>query len=509
MKTGSWFKKKIRKTTKHIIHDAIDTPVYSSLQLNEKCLSSIFNEAPDFTIHHLMILQDTKAALIYLNSLIDKNIIHQNILRPLIYDITSPDQIWDATAILSHTTCTTSWEEIEVAILEGNSILFVDGAEKALIISTQGWPKRTVEEPKAETMLKGGHEGFLETDTQNIALIRRFIPSRELKIKQYRVGERGSIKVHVLYLRDVAHPEVLEELENRIQQIDVDTILTAGELEQYIEDNTFTPFPQFILTERPDVTALHILQGRIGVIVDRSPRALITPVNFISFFQTIDDYNVRWLLAFFIRLLRITGFFIAVFLPSIYIAIISFHYEVIPMDLVLSIGESRERVPFSPILEATLMELTLEMLREAGVRLPAAIGQTVSIVGGIVIGQAAVQAGLASNIMVIIVSLTAIASFIVPVFDMAYAIRLLRFPMMILAWLFGMVGIAMGMMVIIGHLISMETMGTPYGTPLAPLRWSDWKDSVIRAPLRYIDKRQVGARPTQRQKQRRNSPDKE
>lgn len=240
-----------------------------------------------------------------------------------------------------------------------------------------------------------------------------------------------------------------------------------------------------------------------------SPRALITPVNFISFFQTIDDYNVRWLLAFFIRLLRITGFFIAVFLPSIYIAIISFHYEVIPMDLVLSIGESRERVPFSPILEATLMELTLEMLREAGVRLPAAIGQTVSIVGGIVIGQAAVQAGLASNIMVIIVSLTAIASFIVPVFDMAYAIRLLRFPMMILAWLFGMVGIAMGMMVIIGHLISMETMGTPYGTPLAPLRWSDWKDSVIRAPLRYIDKRQVGARPTQRQKQRRNSPDKE
>ncbi|RAP26323.1 hypothetical protein C2W64_01998 [Brevibacillus laterosporus] len=501
MKHMTWFSKSKNKIATDTVHTTnSNIPLSNTLQLNEEYLNSIFDEAPDLKIHHIKIHEQTDAILVYLEGMVDNNVIRQNILRPLIYEIKSAQQLWDSTVVLSHITCTQSWTEIEVAILEGSSVLFVDGEEKALVIASQGWPQRTVEEPDSEIMLKGGHEGFLETDTQNIALIRRFLPSRELKIKQYRVGERGSTKVHLVYLGDVANPEVIEELENRVKQITVDTLLTTGELEQYIEDTSFTPFPQFILTERPDVTVMHILEGRVAVIVDRSPRVLITPVTFLTFFQTIDDYSIRWPLATFIRLLRLSSFLIAVFLPALYIVVVGFHYELLPINLILSIGESRDRVPVSPLLEAIVMELTLEMLREAGVRLPSNIGQTVSIVGGIVIGQAAVKAGLVSDIMVIVVSLTAIASFIVPAFDMAYAIRLLRFPMMLVAWMFGMVGIALGMMVILGHLISLETMRTPYGAPIAPLQLSDWKDSVLRAPLRYLNKRQTGARPIQREK---------
>lgn len=407
MKHMTWFSKSKNKTAKDTVHTTnsnTNTPLSNTLPLNEEYLNSIFDEAPDLKIHHIKIHEQTNAILVYLEGMVDTNVIRQNILRPLIYEIKSAQQLWDSTVVLSHITCTRSWTEIEVAILEGNSVLFVDGEEKALVIASQGWPQRTVEEPESETMLKGGHEGFLETDTQNIALIRRFLPSRELKIKQYRVGERGNIKVSLVYLRDVANPEVIEELESRVMEITVDTLLTTGELEQYIEDATFTPFPQFVLTERPDVTVMHILEGRVAVVVDRSPRVLITPVNFLTFFQTIDDYSLRWPLASFIRLLRVLSFITAVFLPSLYIVVIAFHYEVLPINLILSIGESRERVPVSPFLEAILMELTLEMLREAGVRLPSSVGQTVSIVGGIVIGQAAVSAGLVSNIMVIVVS---------------------------------------------------------------------------------------------------------
>jgi spore germination protein len=260
-------------------------------------------------------------------------------------------------------------------------------------------------------------------------------------------------------------------------------ILNTGELSELIEDNPFSPFPQFMMTERPDAVASQIVQGRIAVVVDRSPSVLVGPVTFTSFFQSIDDYSMRWMIASFLRLQRFVGFFIAAFLPAIYIAVISFNYELIPLKLIFSIGESRERVPFPPLAEAMIMEITIEMLREAGIRLPAPIGQTVGIVGGIVIGQAAVQAGIVSNIMVIVVALTAIASFIIPNYDMASGIRLIRFPMMFIASMFGIVGIVIGLMVFIAHLLTLESLGIPFGSPLAPVRFSDWKDTFVRLPL--------------------------
>ncbi|SCM03060.1 Spore germination protein [Bacillus wiedmannii] len=306
----------------------------------------------------------------------------------------------------------------------------------------------------------------------------------------------------MLYLADVANEDVVQEMACRIESIKVDAIITTGELEGFVEDNSYTLFPQLSITERPDTTAHHILDGRIAVVVDRSPGVLIGPMTFSSFFQTIDDYSFRPMIPSFIRLLRFTGLFIAIFAPALYIAMISFHYEVIPLKLLLTIGESRAKIPFPPILEALLMELVLEMLREAAVRLPGPVGQTIGVVGGIVIGQAAVQAGIVSNVMVIVVSITAVASFIIPNMEMSAGIRLLRFPMMITASLFGVIGIMVGMAVIIIHILSMESLGVPYGSPFSPSFASDLKDILVRLPWKLMKKRPLSLNLKQENRQR-------
>lgn len=488
-------------------HEKLSGTISSSLAANIAEISTLFSLAPDLVIRHLVI-QSTgdEAGLVYMNGLSDKNSINNNVIRPLQTGTPNAAPGLSPSVTIGYIKKLTRWEDIEQAIFQGYSILFIDGQTEVQIFDTQGWPQRSIEDPQIEASLKGAHQGFVETGTQNIAMIRRYIPNRELKIRELTVGRRGRTTVSIMYLADVAHPDVLKELEDRIQKLDVDAILNTGELEGFIEDNPYSPFPQFLSTERPDAVASQILQGRFAVVVDRSPSVLIGPATFTSFFQSLDDYSTRWLIATFIRLLRFVGFIVAAFLPALYIAAISFNYEVIPIKLILSIGESRERVPFPPIVEALLMEITLEMLREAGIRLPTPIGQTVGIVGGIVIGQAAVQAGIVSNVMVIVVAATAIASFIIPNYDMASAIRLIRFPMMLIASMFGIVGIVIGLMTLIAHLISLESLGTPYGSPLAPMRFSDWKDTFIRVPIWKMTKRPQSARTVQEKRQGSNHP---
>ncbi|OUA54605.1 spore germination protein [Bacillus thuringiensis] len=450
-------------------------------------LQKNFQQTPDLVIRQFQLVNRSEAALIYLSGLTDTQSIHNNILSPLMHTTFEISNGLPVT--IGEVQIINTWNQFENAIFQGDSILLVHGLDAGYQLNTKGWPQRDITEPKNEISLKGTHQGFVETSSQNIALIRRYIPNRELVLKEVFIGSRGRTKVSILYLRDVASEDVLKELETRIQNIVVDSIINTGEIIEFIEDNPYSPFPQFILTERPDSTVSHILHGRYVIVVDRSPNVLIAPVNFISFFQGIDDYNTRWLVSSSVRLLRFIGFFIALLLPATYVAFISFNYEVIPVQLYLSIAESRERVPFLPVIEALLMEITLEMMREAALRLPTPISQTVGIVGGIVIGQAAVQAGIVSNIMIIIVAVTTIASSIVPNYEMGLAIRLLRFPMMLLAALFGMVGIIIGWMTIIAHLVCLESLGTPYGSPLSPFHISGMKDTFVRFPLWSMKKR--------------------
>lgn len=506
MTLRGWLRRK-RVSAKDRIQSFPARPLSNSLSENIAELQNIFTLTPDLVIRTFeSSFVEGTAAIVYLTGLVDKNSINNNILRPLLKQQARGDaKILDRISV-GEVTVAYDFATVEKEIFEGSCIMLVEGRNEAFVLETHGWPQRAIEEPQLEAALKGAHQGFVETAIQNIALIRRYLPNRELKIKEFLVGDRGATRVSVLYLRDVVHPEVLQEMEDRIKLIRIDTILNSGELAELIEDNPFSPFPQFMVTERPDSAASHILQGKIVVMVDRSPSVLVGPATFSAFFQSADDYSTRWLVATFIRMLRGMAFLIATFLPAVYIALISFNYEVIPLDLILSVGESRERVPFPPLLEAMIMELTLEMLREAGVRLPAPIGQTVGIVGGIVIGQAVVQAGVVSNIMVIVVAFTAISSFIIPNSDMGAAVRLLRFLMMGLAALFGIVGIIVGLMGLIGHLIQLESLGVPYGSPLAPVRFSDWKDFFVRLPLWSMKDRPVSSRVIQSKRQGDNRP---
>ncbi len=482
-------------------------PISDSLGENISELERIFTLTPDLVIRTFeSSMLEGSAAIVYLTGLVDKNSINNNVLRPMLAQRDRGKAgILDLLSV-GDVSIARDFRTVEKEIFDGSCIMFVEGRNEAFVLDTHGWPQRAIEDPQLEASLKGAHQGFVETGMQNIALIRRYLPNRELKIKEFWIGDRGATRVSILFLQDVAHPEVLQEMEDRIKQIKIDSILNTGELAELIEDNPFSPFPQLMMTERPDSVASHILQGKIAVVVDRSPSVLIGPATFSSFFQNVDDYSTRWLVSSFIRLLRGLAFIIATFLPALYIALISFNYEVIPLDLILSVGESRERVPFPPLLEAMLMELTMEMLREAGVRLPTPIGQTVGIVGGIVIGQAVVQAGIVSNIMVIVVAFTAISSFIIPNYDMGSAVRLLRFLMMVLAALFGIVGIIVGLMGLIAHLIQLESLGVPYGSPLAPARFSDWKDFFVRLPFWTMRDRPVSTRAIQARRQGDNRP---
>lgn len=483
-------------------------PLSIALKDNLKEIQTIFGDTPDLVVRKLTIKQtQSEAALVYLSGITDTKTINNHVLRPLLFEISKDQGEPDFTVSLGHIKEAAVWQEVEGAIFNGECVLFVDHQPHALICETPAFPKRSIEDTPIESTLTGAHIGFTETGSENIGLIRKQIHNRELKIKEMTVGKRGRTALSIMYLADVANPEMLKELEGRIQKVDVDSVLNAGVLAEYIEDNPYSPFPQLLLTERPDIAAAAILQGKIVVVVDRSPNVMIGPATFDSFFKTIDDYSSRWMVASFLRLMRYFAFFIAIFLPAVYIATISFHFEIIPLKLLLSVGVSRERIPFPPYIEAFIMELTLEMLREAGIRLPTKIGQTVGIVGGIVIGQAAVAAGIVSNIMVIVVALTAIASFIIPNYEMGSAIRIVRFPMMILASLFGFVGIIVGFMTLIAHFITLESLSAPYGSPISPLRFSDWKDMFIRWPQWTLNKRPVSTGAVQSRKAHSNRPE--
>ncbi|AZN43782.1 spore germination protein [Paenibacillus albus] len=473
-----------------------------SLQANLVQLQAIFSKAPDLIIRTFIYKQTgQKAALAYLCGLVDKNSINNNVLYQLMFEPIADSEPMPTNYLpitIGDLKSTTQWSNIELMLLEGHSILFLEGAELAYSLDTQGWPQRAITDSQIEASLKGAHQGFIESGWQNVALLRRMISTRELKMLELYVGTRVRSKVTILYLEDVTAPHLVEELQKRLMALNVDCIINTGELAEYLEDRPFSLLPQFITTERPDTAASQLLQGRICVVLDRSSSVMVAPVGIAAFFQGIDDYSTRWPVASFMRILRFIACFVAAFLPGFYIACISFNVEVIPLDLILSIGQFRAAVPFPPFIEAMLMELMLEMLREAGIRLPAPVGQTVGIVGGIVIGQAAVQAGIVSNLMVVVVSSTAVASFILPNYDMASSIRLIRFPVMFIASFFGIIGIVVCFMVLVIHLVQLRSLGESYSSPIAPIRIRDWKDVFIRLPVWSMKKRPESVRSLQK-----------
>lgn len=369
------------------------------------------------------------------------------------------------------------------SLLEGNCLLFEEGNTTFFEINVTKSYERGIDEPANEKVVRGDHEGFIENIKANINLIRKRLKNNHMVVKYYSLGDESETKIAIMYHKNIANPKLIMEVERRIKAVSADLVINPGYLEEFIEDSPHSIFPQMLNTERVDRAVANIMEGRIAILSHGAPCALILPVNLFLFFQSPDDYNSRWLMGSFFRLLRVFSVIIAISLPAFYIAVISFHFEIIPGTLILTIKESVEQIPFPPIVEAFLIEITLELIREAGIRLPSPIGQTIGIVGGLVIGDAIVQAGLVSNIMIIVVALTAISSFVIPSHEMSNAIRIIRFPTMIMASLLGFYGIVLFLVFVIIHLIKLTSFGTPYFSPVSPLRIKDLKDSILRLPI--------------------------
>lgn len=433
-----------------------------------------------------------KAALIYVDGMADKNLLDDYVLETLMVigsDITKVEEIKDKILTVSDMREVEKLSEGINAMLSGDTLMFIDGLEVGYVIATRSWPARGVSEPSGETVIRGGRDGFTETIRFNTALVRRRIKDTRLKVESKTVGVRSKSDLAIMYIDDIVNKEVLQELFSRIDKINIDAILDSGYVEQFIEDNRWSFFPQVQSTERPDVVASALYEGRIAILVDNSPFALIVPTTMSAMFQSPDDYYQRWIYGSTIRLVRFFSVFAALMLPALYVAVTSFHPSIIPTKLAYFIAASREGVPFPAFVEALIMDVSLAFLIESTARLPKAIGSTIGIVGGLIIGQAAVSAGIVSPIMIIIVSVTAITNFTTPNYEMASAFRILRFILIIFAAVIGLYGIMIGIILILIHLVRLKSFNVPYLSPMVNPEINDFKDTFVRFPIRFYKKR--------------------
>ncbi|WP_318614475.1 spore germination protein [Sporosarcina sp. YIM B06819] len=359
-----------------------------------------------------------------------------------------------------------------------------------LKITIPKMPVRSISEPDNEHVIRGQHGGFVESFETNIGILRKHLAIPDLVVKSMRLGSDTNTLVSYVYIESIANKDVVNDLKDKLENIGLSKIWGTGPIEDYLEDSVWSPFPQFLNTERPDRVIANLLEGKIAVFTDSSPTALIAPVNFFSFYESPDDYNARVLVGSFYRILRLISFMAAIFLPAFYIAVVSFHSEIIPAELGKQVKLAVNDIPYRPIVEALILELFIELIRESAIRLPTPIGQTIGIVGGLVIGNAIVDAGFVSNFMVIVVAMTAISSFVVPSWEMNMSIRLIRFPFMLAAALFGFFGMAIGTLVLFIHLLNLSSLKQPYFTPIIPFDPSRFKDVFFRIPYVRMNKQQ-------------------
>ncbi|MES5395718.1 spore germination protein [Bacillus amyloliquefaciens] len=375
-------------------------------------------------------------------------------------------------------------KEAVISILRGKCAMFINGLDHVYILSTGKREKRSVTEPTSEKVVRGPKIAFIEDSDTNVAMIRQRTNHPKLKTKKVPIGENKLKYATVMYIDDEADPSVVNDVLKRLSKVKMDDIQDSGTLEELIEDNKYSPFPQIQNTERPDKVSSALFNGRVAILVDNSPFALVVPASLGILMQSPDDYYERWISASLIRALRFTSIFITLFFSSIYIALVSFHQGLLPTSLAVTIAANRENVPFPPIIEAMVMEMTIELLREAGLRLPSPLGQTIGLVGGVVIGQAAVEANLVSSIMVIVVSIVALASFTVPQYGMGLSFRVLRFISMFTAAAFGLYGMILFMLAIYTHLSRQRSFGSPYFSPNGFFSLKNANDSILRLPIK-------------------------
>jgi len=472
----------------------------TNIKDNMNYINSMFNNCPDIIRKKVIIADSKEGYFIYPKALINIDVLQRDFIKPIL--AMSLEELYDDDLVnklsLSEAGYRYELNTIVSEITDGNIVFIFDGSNKAISYNLRTFESRPITEPVVEKNNRGPHEGFVETLDINISILRRKIKNHRLKFRNMKVGAASNNQVAIGYIEGIANPKLIDDLYEKIISIDTDGLISLGPLEQLMKDNQYSPFPLYIATERPDKVMAGLFEGQLVILLDGSPVVLLAPVSFFAFFQALDDYTSNWLFGTFSRIMRLVAGVIAVFLPAIYIMITSYHYYVVPLNLLIPLAESRAKVPFPPIVEALLMEFTIEMIRESAVRLPTYIGGSVGIVGGLVIGQAAVQAQLVSSLFVIIVAVTAIASYLIPSHDMGTALRVIRFVLMILAAGFGICGVTFFISLLFAHLVKMESLGQPYFQPMVPTKLKELKDTIIRVPTIFLKQRPDIAKPLDR-----------
>lgn len=473
-------------------------PISPDLRENMEYCKRVMGNSNDLMMRPLQCLHKWPAVMLYIDGLVDVQILNHSIMESLLQKQDLPEfsaddehlsYLQNDILIASNVMLVDDIEDVLNALLSGSAILLLEGSVKGLKIGAAGWEDRSVGEPVSQTVVRGPMEGFNENLRTNTSLIRKRIRDPHLWIEEREIGRVTKTRVAVLYLEHIVDQEIVQELRQRLDEIDIDSILESGYIEELVQDKTGTIFPTVYNSERPDTVSAALLEGRVAIIVDGTPFVLLVPALFVHFFQSPEDYYQRADISTLIRMIRYLAFFIALLAPSFYIAITTFHQEMLPTNLLISLAAQREGVPFPAFIEALLMELTYEILREAGIRIPKTVGQAVSIVGTLVIGQAAVDAGVVSAAMVIIVSITAISSYVIPENGLSISVRILRFVLMILAAAFGFYGILIVLLITVTHLCSLRSFGVSYMSPFAPFIQKDLKDTIFRVPWSHMKTR--------------------
>ncbi|MDF2613478.1 MAG: spore germination protein [Clostridia bacterium] len=500
-----------------IYHDKenkINMELSTSLDTNIKNVEILFKDCMDLVKREVDIGKEVPFRVYgaYFDGMVNREILenfflsrvidYKNLNGDIFENSKTPTQI-----IMDHFSATFDIKEVETmddmikAILSGDTGLFVDNSKKGLVIATRGWPNRGVGEPSSENVVRGSRDGFTEIVRFNSVLIRRRIRDTKLKTKMVSFGTRSRTDVAVMYMEDIAKPELVEDVMRRLNKYEIDAIFDSGYIEQLIEDSWKSPFPQTQATERPDKVASSLLEGKIAIVVDNSPFVLIVPTTLNAFYQASEDYYQRWQIMSFTRILRYLVSFLSFALPGLYIATLNFQPGMLPTPFAISIAASREGITFPTVLEILIMELTFELFREAGIRIPGAIGHVIGLVGGIVIGQAAVEARIISPMIIIIVAFTAISTFAIPDYSLTSAFRLVRFFFILSAAFFGLYGFLLAMLFVLAHLSSLESFKVPYLAPYNASdrnRFRDLKDTILRFPTFMQVTRPIFARENQR-----------
>lgn len=481
-----------------------DATISLDVEENFFFLNKLLGESDDFVVRRFQVMGSVPALITYYCNMTETA--QKDILKPLmtvgsrreqtnlegddLRDVLMNDFLYP-----SDGKAEARWSIVVEAVMAGCTVVHVQGISEAFIFETRSIAKRSIDQPQTEQVIRGPREGFIEMLTTNISLMRYRLQTPNFKVKIMKIGTVTRTMVAVCYIEGIVNPALVEEVNNRLRMIEIDGIMDSGYLEQFIQDNHISPFPQIQNTERPDKAVANMLEGRVILVVDGSPNALILPTVFTQFYQTIEDYTERFLLVSFIRLARLLALVFSLIFPALYVAIISFNPELIPTEFAVAVAGGRAGVPFPSVVEVLVMEISMEVLREATIRLPQQVGGALSIVGVLVVGQAAVSAGFVSPITVVVIALTTIGSFATPAYNAALALRLLRFPLIILAGTFGLYGVMVGLILIVNHTLSLRSFGVPYLSPIVPGNFQGMKDTVARAPLWWLKHRPVMLHP--------------